>query len=143
MGTSANPQSLVPELDVSDVGASIAFYRLLGFAVGYARPAEGFVHLARGGVQLMVQTANGPGRRFRTAPLEQPFGRGINLQLEVDDVEHVHAAVTAAGYTPLIDLEVRWYRAGSDEVGHRQFVVADPDGYLIRPYQALGRREAA
>lgn len=29
----------------------------------------------------MLQEARGPGRRFRTAPLKYPFGRGITRQL--------------------------------------------------------------
>ena len=30
--------------------------------------------------------------------------------------------------------EESWYRRGSEENGNRQFVVADPDGYLLRFY---------
>ena len=34
----------------------------------------------------------------------------------------------------------RWQRAGPTEAGNRQFVVADPDGYLWRPFEDLGAR---
>ena len=34
----------------------------------------------------------------------------------------------------------RWRKAGITEVGNRQFVLADPDGYLWRPFQDLGER---
>jgi catechol 2,3-dioxygenase-like lactoylglutathione lyase family enzyme len=144
---------LVPELDVADLAVSIAFYtELLGFRVAFERPAERFAYLTMGSAELMLQEAAGPGRRFRTAPLERPFGRGVNLQLEIPDVDAVHERVTAAGHEPVVPMEERWYQvdvtspggrwtsAGPTEAGNRQFVVADPDGYLWRPFTDLGVR---
>jgi hypothetical protein len=69
-----------------------------------------------------------------------PFGRGLNLQIEVPDVTAVHARVLAAGHEPVVALEERWYRAGDVEHGNRQFVIEDLDGYLLRPFQDLGTR---
>lgn len=40
----------------------------------------------------------------------------------------------------MIELEERWYRPDAFEAGNRQFVVADPDGYLLRFFEDLGRR---
>lgn len=135
--------ALVPELDVSDLDRSLAFYvDLLGFRVRHQRPEERFAYLEREGAELMLEEAAGPGRRFRTAPLAPPFGRGINLQIRASDIGGLWAAVTAAGASVLIPLEERWYRAGPRELGNRQFVVADPDGYLLRFYQDLGERTA-
>jgi len=37
-------------------------------------------------------------------------------------------------------VEDKWYRRDDSEVGQRQFVVADPDGYLLRLAQPPGRR---
>lgn len=37
-------------------------------------------------------------------------------------------------------LEARWYRPGERKAGNRQLVVMDPDGYLLRPFGALGTR---
>lgn len=134
---------LVPELDVADLEASLHFYiEVLGFTVRYDHPEERFAYLEREGAELMLEEAGGPGRRFRTAPLERPYGRGMNLQIACADVERLHTAVVAAGAKPLIPLETRWYRAGDVERGNRQFVVADPDGYLLRFFQDLGERPA-
>jgi hypothetical protein len=36
----------------------------------------------------------------------------------------------------------RWQMQGPTEAGNRQFVVADPDGYLWRPFRDLGTRPA-
>lgn len=136
--------ALVPELDVEDLGASLAFYcGVLGFRVRYDRPEEGFAYLEREGAELMIEAAAGPGRRFRTAPLERPFGRGVNLQIACTDAAALHAAVLQADHACLIALEERWYRVGDAERGNRQFVVADPDGYLLRFFEDLGERTRA
>jgi catechol 2,3-dioxygenase-like lactoylglutathione lyase family enzyme len=124
---------LVPELDVADLDRALRFYtEVCGFRIAYERAEEGFVYLEREGVEIMLQAAMGPGRRFRTAPLEHPYGRGINLQIEVADAGGLHAAIVEAGVEPLIGLERRRYRVRGEEVTAEQFVVADEDGYLLR-----------
>lgn len=134
---------IVPELDVSDLARSLAAYeRVLGFECRVTRPEERFAYLVRGGAHLMLQEAAGPGRRFRTAPLAHPFGRGVNLQIEVSDVDALHAAVARSDLVTHVPLEERWYRQADEEAGVRQFVVADPDGYLLRFGSDLGRRPA-
>ena len=134
---------LVPELDVADLEASLAFYvGVLGFTVRYSRPEEQFAYLDREGAELMLEAAAGPGRRFRTAPLEPPYGRGMNLQIACSDVTALYARVTTTDAEVVVPLETRWYRAGDLELGNRQFVIADPDGYLLRFFQDLGERPA-
>ena len=69
--------SVVPELDVADLARSVSFYvDVLGFNVRFERPEERFAYLTRGPAHLMLEQADGPGRRFRIAPLEYPFGEG-------------------------------------------------------------------
>jgi catechol 2,3-dioxygenase-like lactoylglutathione lyase family enzyme len=132
---------LIPELDVSDLDRSLAFYvGVVGFTVLYDRPEERFAFLTLDGVHLMLEEAAGPGRRFRTAPLEYPYGRGVNFMIEVAAVDRLHSRVQAAEFTIVIPLEERWYRRNEIENGHRQFVVADPDGYLLRFSTRLGQR---
>jgi len=146
---------LVPELDVTDLATSLRFYTdVLGFRILFERTEERFAYLERDGVELMLEEAAGPGRRFH-APLDRPFGRGMNLQLLVDDVDAVHDRAVAAGAEIALPMEQRWYRVdvaqsggrwrveGPTEAGNRQFVVADPDGYLWRPYSDLGVRPGA
>lgn len=107
------------------------------------RPEERFAYLTRGPVHLMLEEADGPGRRFRIAPLEYPFGRGMNLQIKVPDVDALYARAMQTGATIYLPPEERWYRQGDEEAGNRQFVVIDPDGYLLRFFSDLGRRQAA
>jgi catechol 2,3-dioxygenase-like lactoylglutathione lyase family enzyme len=134
---------LVPELDVADLNRSLAFYvEVVGFDVLFDRPEERFAYLNLAGAHLMLEEAAGPGRRFRTAPLEYPYGRGVNFMIEVPEIERLHGRVKAAGCELIIPLEERWYRQDQIENGHRQFVVADPDGYLLRFFIDLGQRSA-
>jgi uncharacterized glyoxalase superfamily protein PhnB len=147
---------LVPELDVTTLATSLPFYtEVLEFRILFERSAERFVYLERDGVELMIQEAAGPGRRFRTAPLELPSGRGVNFQLRVEDVDALHARAVEAGVDVVVPMEERWYRVdvaesggrwqvkGPAEAGNRQFVLADPDGYLWRPFRDLGMRPVA
>ena len=68
---------IVPELDVADLARSLSFYvDGLGFSVRIERPEEQFVYLTRGPVHLMLEQADGPGRRFRTAPWNTRSGEG-------------------------------------------------------------------
>jgi catechol 2,3-dioxygenase-like lactoylglutathione lyase family enzyme len=124
---------LVPELDVTDLERSLAFYTgLCGFEIRYRRREERFAYLEREGAELMLEEAAGPGRRFRTAALEMPFGRGVNFQIEVSDVRDLYASVLAAGLEPVLEIEERRYRVEEGEVLTVQFVIADEDGYLLR-----------
>jgi catechol 2,3-dioxygenase-like lactoylglutathione lyase family enzyme len=134
---------LVPELLVRDLGTSLRFWcGLVGFGVAYDRPEDGFAYLELGGAQVMLEEAFRPGRRWITGPLEPPFGRGINLQTVVPDLDRARSALEAAGWSLYMPLEERWYRAGTQESGVRQFLVQDPDGYLLRLQQPLGLRPA-
>ena len=81
--------ALVPELLVRDLATSLEFYlQDCGFRLRYARPEDGFAYLALGRAQLMLEEVT-PGC-WQTAPLSPPFGRGMNLQIEVADVHALH-----------------------------------------------------
>jgi len=132
---------ITPELDVSDLQKSLVFYTgIAGFRMLYERPEEKFAYLDINGGGLMLEEAAGPGRRFHPAPLEKPYGRGVNFQVNVSDVDGLYARVRKAGCPVIIPLEERWYRRDDRELGNRQFVVADPDGYLLRFFEDLGQR---
>ncbi|OQP88429.1 bleomycin resistance family protein [Rhizobium rhizosphaerae] len=134
---------LVPELSVRDWRVSLMFYRdLLGFSCRYIRADEGFAFLERDGAQIMIDQI-GLGRDFDSGiqTLERPFGRGLNLQIRVAALDRILSALTHAGVTLHLPLEEKWYDVGEGlESGNRQFVVADPDGYLLRFYEDLGER---
>jgi len=130
---------LVPELQCSNIDRSLRFYmEVLGFSVLFARPEERFAYLDREGAQIMIEEP--VERSFLAGDLTYPYGRGINLQIEVAEVESLYAKVQAAGALVYLPLEDKWYRRGEMLLGNRQFIVQDPDGYLLRLFEDLGSR---
>ncbi|NYF12318.1 catechol 2,3-dioxygenase-like lactoylglutathione lyase family enzyme [Pseudoclavibacter sp. JAI123] len=134
--------ALVPELLVTDVRRSLDFWvGVCGFTVKYDRPEEGFAYLTLGTAHLMLEQ-RGVGRNWVTGPLEVPLGRGINFQIAVPDADVIAGAILESGRELFMPPETKWYRVGEDDIGVRQCLVTDPDGYLIRFQESLGRRTA-
>ncbi|RCK43280.1 glyoxalase [Thalassospira profundimaris] len=136
------PNALVPEFAVSDWRKSRAFYcDILGFTCLYERPEEGFCYLALGKAEIMIDQI-GEGRTFDDGHLPQsyPFGRGLNVQIRVETISEMVAALREQEIALYLEPEEKWYRIGDMESGNRQFVVADPDGYLLRFFEELGER---
>lgn len=136
--------ALVPELYVTALPASLAFWRdLLGFRVLYDRPEQGFAAIERGGIEFMLEEyETGPSERcWETGPREKPYGRGINFEMTVSDIAALLERLARAHWPIFFGPEERWYRIGAaEETGVRQFLVQDPDGYLLRLSQSLGQR---
>jgi catechol 2,3-dioxygenase-like lactoylglutathione lyase family enzyme len=131
---------LVPELLVVDINKSLRFWcDVCGFAMLFDRPDEGFAYLDLDGAQIMLDEI-GKTRDWLTGPLERPLGRGINLQIRVPAVEPILAALARAGWPLFMEAEQKWYRTGDVETGVHQFLVQDPDGYLIRFSAYIGER---
>jgi catechol 2,3-dioxygenase-like lactoylglutathione lyase family enzyme len=131
---------MVPELLVSDLGASLDFWRgRLGFRIAYSR--DGFVYLERPeGAQIMLCQRDGT---FETGPMTIPFGRGAMFQLYLEGVDAVAAGF--AGRSPSLFMPMRevWRRTGDCESGQREFFVQDPDGYLVMVAERIGERPLA
>lgn len=131
---------LVPELSVTDYEASRHFWcDLIGFSLRYERPEEGFGYLVLGNAHLMLDQIN-QGRTWATGSLERPLGRGINFEVQVENLDTVLQRIMSAGWPIFVEPEEKWYRAGDIEIGARQFLVQDPDGYLVRLQQEIGER---
>jgi hypothetical protein len=81
-------------------------------------------------------------RNWETGPLERPFGRGVNFQIATLNLDPILAALRAAGWPLYREPAEAWYRIGNDpeESGSREFLVQDPDGYLVRFAENIGRR---
>lgn len=128
--------ALVPELACQDIQRSLTFYRdQLGFVVLFERPEDRFAYLALGAAEIMVEEISR--ETWVTASLDPPFGRGLHLQIVVEDVADLRGRQSAVWR----ELEEVWYRRGGSHLGVRQFCVQDPDGYLLRFQQLLGVRD--
>jgi len=64
--------------------------------------------------------------------LERPFGRGINFQFRIGDVDRLAAKFVTAGWGFVLPLEDKLYRVGARDLLVRQFAARDPDGYVAR-----------
>jgi catechol 2,3-dioxygenase-like lactoylglutathione lyase family enzyme len=121
---------LVPELFCSDFEESLTFYvEQLGFEVVQRRGRDAHVYIALQGGQLMLVPRDS---LWEPAPMERPFGRGVNFQFLVDNVAELYERAQATGRTLFLELHTKWYWR-SDRMDERtQFGVLDPDGYFLR-----------
>ena len=77
---------------------------------------------------------------WNTGTLETPFGRGINFQIELTDIEPMYQRLKAINYPFYRDSKDVWRKTGEVQSGQREFLIQDPDGYLLRFIQHLGER---
>jgi len=130
---------LIPELSVTCIQKSLEFYtETLGFTVEYSRPEEKFYFLSYEGSQIMIEEVND---HWWTGELERPFGRGINFQIEVSDVSALIERLDEENVALFRPLKESWYRGENVEYGQIEFLVQDPDGYLLRFTQDIGDRK--
>jgi catechol 2,3-dioxygenase-like lactoylglutathione lyase family enzyme len=130
--------AVIPELSVSDINKSLDFYiNILQFKLEYERKEDKFAFLSLNGSQIMIEERNG---HWETGDLIYPFGRGINLQITIDNVEELFENVKKNNYPIKIDMKENWYRIDNELAGSKEFLIMDPDGYLLRFAQNLEER---
>ena len=131
---------MIPELSVSNLENSLKFYKIIGFKIEYERPENRFVFLSLGEIQFMIQEIS-EDDKWDVAPLVYPFGNGINFQLEVENVEMIYKTLKDNNYDIAFSIEENWYRQDDKLLGNKEFLVQDPDGYLIRFSEDLGEKK--
>lgn len=129
----------IPELSVTNLERSLNFYKLIGFKLQYARPENKFVFISLGQIQFMLQEIFS-NDKWNIAPLTYPFGNGINFQLEVDNIDKIYNILKQTNYKIAFDIEENWYRQDNKLLGNKEFLVQDPDGYLLRFSEDLGEK---
>ena len=80
---------------------------------------------------------------LETGAFEVPLGRGAIFQISVSDIHAVHDAVVAASLPFYVELREKWRDWGDRQGGQREFLVQDPDGYLVMVSQKIGERPFA
>ncbi len=130
---------IIPELSVTNLNNSLKFYKAIGFIIEYERPENKFAFLSMGEIQFMIQEIS-DNDKWDIAPLKHPFGNGINFQLEVDNVDKIYSLLKKNNYKIAFEMEENWYRQDNKLLGNREFLVQDPDGYLLRFSQDLGEK---
>lgn len=133
---------LIPEFDVFNLEETLHFYvDLLGFKIEYDRKEERFAYLSFENVQIMVQEIDGGNNKWQTGALEYPLGRGINFEIDVDSIDGIYNRLKNANYEIFVDIEEHWYRQDNVLLGNREFLVKDPNGYLLRFSEELPSKE--
>jgi catechol 2,3-dioxygenase-like lactoylglutathione lyase family enzyme len=119
-------KKLTPNLIVSSVEGSLAFYRdVLGFSVEMTVPPDGplvFASVQSGPVEIFLN-APGPAVEEYPAFKNRQIGGTLTLFIEVADVAGAHATLKDR-VKVVMPLEKKWY-------GSTEFAFEDPDGYLI------------
>ena len=131
---------IIPELAVTNLKNSINFYKTCGFKIEYERPENKFVFISLDKIQFMLQEIS-TDDKWELAPLSYPFGNGINFQLEVEDSDKIYSNLKNNNYKIAFDMEENWYRQDDKLLGNKEFLVQDPDGYLLRFSEDLGERD--
>jgi predicted lactoylglutathione lyase len=121
--------SLIPELSVTDIEKSKEFYLSLGFKIKYERPENKFCFLELEENQIMIEEIND---NWNTGTLEYPFGRGINISMSVSNVKELYNNIINKNIKPFKELETHSYRVDDINYEDIEFLIQDPDGYLLR-----------
>ena len=131
---------IIPELSVTNLENSLKFYKTAGFKLEYDRPENKFVFISLGEIQFMLQQIS-DNDKWNIPTLSYPFGNGINFQLEVDNLDEIYNNFKNANYKITFDIEENWYRQDYKLLGNKEFLIQDPDGYLLRFSKDLGEKE--
>lgn len=118
--------SVTPNLVVSDVARSTAFYRdVLGFSIKQTVPEAApfvFVWLERDDVPVFLNDAKVTEEDLPVMA-GRAFGGTAALFIAVTDVDRLHEVVAPRAQV-VMELKTQFY-------GMREFAITDPDGHLI------------
>ena len=120
---------LIPELSVSNINRSRDFYLQLGFEIKYERENDKFIFIELNGSQIMLQENY---KNWKTGNLEFPYGRGVNFSIEVKDVSALYEYLMKRKYPLFSELMMNEYVVDGEKYIEKEFLIQDPDGYLLR-----------
>ena len=79
--------------------------------------------------QIMIEEIN---KNWNLGELKYPFGNGINISMSVKDVEKIYNDLKEKNIKFFLKLEVHKYRVDNEIYEDKEFLIQDPDGYLLR-----------
>lgn len=129
----------IPEFSVTNLANSLKFYETIGFKINYQRVEYKFAFISLDNIQFMLQELSDE-NKWELAPLTYPFGNGINFQLEISNIDIIYNSLKNNNYKIVFDIEENWYRQDNKLLGNKEFLVQDPDGYLLRFSQDIGQK---
>ena len=121
---------LIPELTVSGINTTKKFYtEVLGFKIEYERINDKFAFLSLGEAQLMIEQIND---NWTVGELKYPFGNGINLQIEINNLDSFVKKVKSKNIILFKDIFTSYYQCDNVCYMEKEVLIQDPDGYLLR-----------
>lgn len=117
------------ELFTKDTKRSVYFYtNILGFKEVRTDTEGDYHQIVRDDVQIGIGSAEKlrNGHHFRPEVITDRKGLGVEIVLEVEDIEKLYDEVRSKNYP--IEREL-----GKREWGLTDFRIVDPDGYYLRP----------
>ena len=121
----------IPELSVFNIKESKNFYMdVLGSKIEYERSEDNFVFLSLEGNQLMLEETHADG--WNIGNLTYPLGQGINISLEVTDVDSIYQRIKEHSISLYHDMTVSHYAGANEMIEQKEFLLQDPNGYLLR-----------
>jgi extradiol dioxygenase family protein len=131
---------LIPEFFVSNFVITLDFYvAKLGFMVDFERSEDKFAQISFEGSQIMIEEDHDTA--WITKEIVYPRGRGINFQIEVNNLDELARRIESFQIPFFRTSKEVWYRINDEEEGVKEFLIQDPDGYLLRFQQYLGQRK--
>ena len=131
-----NCNKLIPELSVKNYSEAIKFYvNVLGFQIDYKREKDKFAMISLNDAQIMIEEIN---NYWNTGEMEYPFGRGVNFQIEVSNVEKMVKKIKENDIKLFREIEENWYQVNNKKYGNKEFLIQDVDGYLLRFFEDIG-----
>lgn len=121
---------MIPELSVFDIERTKKFYRELGFKIEYERSEDKFIFMSFQDSQFMFEQIHDDG--WNTGELVYPLGRGINFSIAVDDIEEFYKLVNHLNIELYRELTRNIYQVNGIEEMQIEFLIQDPNGYLLR-----------
>ena len=121
---------MIPELSVFDIEQTKRFYNDLGFKIEYERPEEKFVFMSFQDSQFMFEQIHDNG--WNIGELIYPLGRGINFSIAVDNIEGLYKLVKTLNLEIYRELNRSIYQVNGTEETQTEFLIQDPNGYLLR-----------
>jgi catechol 2,3-dioxygenase-like lactoylglutathione lyase family enzyme len=114
------------ELFVNNLPESLDFYRrVLGFEAG-EQQRDGYTLVTNGKVQIGLNLLSNLREDHPIRPsADERLGKGVEIVLEVSDVEDVYARVKSQNWPISTELKHRPW-------GLTDFRVLDPNGYFLR-----------
>ena len=122
--------NLIPELSVFDILQTKKFYKELGFKIEYERQKEKFIFMSFQDSQFMFEQIHDDA--WNTGELSYPLGRGINFSIAVEDVEELYKLVKTLNFEIYKELTRNKYQVNGTEETQIEFLIQDPNGYLLR-----------